>query len=246
MVSEIIDNALDVVEELEAKSVKNVGDILENLSNKFQELAISEEKSKISEIMEGSHASTFGVGDHIDANKEVSTPPGIRQPPVEKKSRLTDLVKNSKHLWAKLMLNEHKDETRDSKSEKILRVVDLDCKEQPFKAVKSEQLPEDLPLPRSDSEDILNSPDENNSLDEINLSSSHGDEIKKTMTFPLAGSSGKSLMECYRTIKLTADLKKKKWNIGTKIVNYIRKQQAKRQGKGVSEGIEITPQADQS
>ncbi|CAG9861478.1 unnamed protein product [Phyllotreta striolata] len=240
LVTEIIENAMDAVDELEAKSSKTVGDILDNLSNKFQELAIGEERP-------GDGAPAFGVGDHLDGDKrQVGAAPVYGHPPVEKKSRLTDLVKNSKHLWAKLVFNEHKDDARDCKSEKILRVVDLDCNEPPFKAGGPE---EPAPLPHAASTVALSSTGgENDSLDEVALSATkeRAEDAKKTMTFPLAGSSGKSLMECYRTLKVTADFKKKKWNFGSKLVNYIRKQHAKKQGKGASDGVEITPKAEES
>ncbi|XP_056640337.1 uncharacterized protein LOC130447501 [Diorhabda sublineata] len=231
IVTDIINNALDIAEER-----GNIGDILEE---EFEE-ETSKDKRKVTENAAGPFQ---GVGDQLgdDVNKE----PKIQHRPVEKKSRLTDLVKNSKQLLAKLMLNESRGELHDTKSEKLVKVVELDSKEQPYR-VKNVNAPEDTRLPSDDSDEILNerSGDEE-ILDEIQLSVSQGDDLqskeslKKTMTFPLAGPSKKTLMDRYRTLKFAGEFKKKQWNFGSRIMDYIRKQKAKRQIENTNQNDEF-------
>nr|XP_023023623.1 uncharacterized protein LOC111511835 [Leptinotarsa decemlineata] len=257
LVSEILEDALNIVVEIEdQKSVKVVGDILENLSNKFQELAISEEKMKMEDKIEAIICTTplKGLGDQLEADEGISEETPIKHQTVEKKSRLTDLVKNSKQILAKLMLSENTKETSfDSGPERVLRVVELDSGDRPSK-LKEYISPETVPLPQSDSCEILAELTKEDSMDDIQLASSSdkstqkGDDYKKTMTFPMAGTSGKglSLASRYRTLKFPCELKKKKWNFGTKIINYIRKHQSKKEGKqkAVRGGIEIKPKTD--
>ncbi|KAJ8920461.1 hypothetical protein NQ315_005329 [Exocentrus adspersus] len=252
-VLEKIENALDIVEECEQEtSVKIVGDILENLANKFQEMNISEDKSLTKFTCEKQGVLPLkGTGDQLKGDDEV-VEDDRRHPRVEKKNRLTDLVKNSKHVLAKLILNEHKESTesmKNEKVEKVLRVVDLDIGEPSFKSRKKIH-PENIPLPRSDSREILQSPIPEETMDEIQLYGSpddkcagKGDICQKTMTFPLASGSAKSLTlaERCRTLKFPMELKKKKWNIGSKIVNYIRKH---KKGDVSNGSVEIQPKND--
>ncbi|KAJ8935938.1 hypothetical protein NQ314_012559 [Rhamnusium bicolor] len=254
LVAEILESALDIVEDCEKeKSTKVVGDILENLANKFQEMNISEEnKDLIASLSEKDECSLplKGLGDQLKADGEIITEEAsVRHPPVEKKNRLTDLVKNSKHVLAKLILNENKEAKFGPKNEKLIRVVELDSGDQPFKTRKK-VLPENVPLPRNDSEEILEEPKENDVMDEIQLfgsseknGSQEEDDYKKRMTFPLAGGSGKTLSigaRC-RTLKFPGELNAKKWNIGSKIINYIRKHHKKEDKSKEIDGVEFQP-----
>ncbi|KAG5883477.1 hypothetical protein JTB14_038351 [Gonioctena quinquepunctata] len=253
LVSEILEDALDIVEEIEEKStVKVVGDIFDNLSNQFQELVISEEKLKMEKI-EGiiSTPPLTGLGDQLETDEGIGEETPIKHQTVEKKSRLTDLVKNSKQILAKLMQSESTKETSsgNSPTEKVICVIELDSGDQAPKT--AEISPENIPLPRNDSCEILKVLDRED-MDEIQLSSfsdkgtQKGEDYKKTMTFPLAGPSEKNLSFSarYRTLKFPYELKKKKWNFGTKIMNYIRKHQAKKEAKQDSVcSIEIQPKS---
>lgn len=250
LVSEILDNALDIVEECEQeKSAKVVGDILESLASRFQEMNISEENKNSSKPpceKGGSHPLLKGVGDQLEGDEVVQEGSSTKYPPVEKKNRLTDLVKNSKHVLAKLILNERR-EAFEAMNEKVIRVVDLDNGEASFK-VRRSIIPENIPLPRSDSREILEETIIEETMDEIQLYASSekqcegkGD-VYKTMTFPLASGSGKnlSLAARCRTLKFPVELKKKKWNIGSKIINYIRKHKK----EDVKDGVEIQPKTE--
>uniref|UniRef100_A0A6P7FQC1 Uncharacterized protein LOC114332847 n=1 Tax=Diabrotica virgifera virgifera TaxID=50390 RepID=A0A6P7FQC1_DIAVI len=252
LVSDIIDNALDIVEDKDRQKMNTSGDIFENLSNKFQGLVITEEQR----YMEGVPAASSkilleGIGDQLQREQEIEKEAVIKHPPVEKKNRLSDLVKNSKQLLTKIMHAESKAELSDAKSEKVVKVVDLDAVEVPYK-VKKILKPEDVLLPGNDSDEILQSPSEDEEpLEEIQLHASHNKDrtpskiLKKTMTFPLAGSSRK-LMERYRTLKFTGESpSKKKWNVGGKIMDYIRRQRAKRQSADAKDGIEISPHEEE-
>lgn len=143
----------------------------------------------------------------------------------------------------------------------MIRVVVLDSKEQRYKTKHSVK-PENVPLPPCESSEILQKLDEGNvhrpeegKLEEVELAStsykSDTEEIRaKTMTFPLAGPSAPSasLLDRYRTLKFPRDFKHKKWNIGSKIINYIKKKGQNRKSDGKeskpSNGVEITPKAD--
>lgn len=251
LVSEILENALDIVEECEQeKSTRVVGDILETLANRFQEMNISEENKnspKQSCEKEGSFPLLKGVGDQLEGEEEVLQEENSNKfPPVEKKNRLTDLVKNSKHVLAKLILNERK-ESFEKKNEKVIRVVDLESGEPSYK-VRRSIIPENIPLPKNDSREILGDTIPEETMDEIQLYGStekqcegKGD-VYKTMTFPLASGSGRnlSLAARCRTLKFPVELKKKKWNIGAKIINYIRKHKKEE----VKDGVEIQPKTE--
>lgn len=202
---------------------------------------------KLSYEREGTCLPLKGIGDQLESEEEIiQEETSVKYPPVEKKNRLTDLVKNSKHVLAKLILNERRD-TFEMKNEKVVRIVDLNSGEPSFK-VRRNIVPENIPLPKSDSREILEETIVEETMDEIQLYASDekcegkGDIYKKTMTFPLASGSGKNLSiaaRC-RTLKFPVELKKKKWNIGSKIINYIRKHKK----EDVKDGVEIQPKTE--
>lgn len=67
-----------------------------------------------------------GTGDQLESTKEVvPDDKKERHPTVEKKSRLTDLVKNSKQLLSKYILNDNirHDNPEDDYAEKVLKVT---------------------------------------------------------------------------------------------------------------------------
>lgn len=245
-----MENALDIVDDTEEKSCKLAGDIMETLSCKFQDLKLSENVN-CSEV-QLCQRSLKGLGDQLKADEYASSEEPVQHPPVEKKNRLTDLVKNSKQVLSKLILNDSNNHGL-VKHEKVLRVVNLDSKKGKYK-VKQTIKPETVPLPPSDSDEMLNQMNENTEqkLDEVELADAtfktNVEEIRaKTMTFPLAGpsNSSPSLLRRYRTLKFATDLKQKKWNIGSKIINYIKKKGQNRRSdeslEKATTGIEIIP-----
>lgn len=202
-----------------------------------------------------------GLGDQLKAQEDVIGEEIIKHPPVEKKNRLTDLVKNSKQILSKLILHEGNYQN-DTNNEKLLKVVDLESKGHRYKTKHSIK-PESVPLPPCDSSEILKKLDEEidkaseeGKLEDVELASTsfdktNTDEIRaKTMTFPLTGSSGPStsFLGRYRTLKFPNELKQKKWNIGSKLINYIKKKGSNKKTDGTetktSNGIEITPKED--
>nr|CAI5869458.1 unnamed protein product [Callosobruchus analis] len=242
LVSEIIENALDIVDEKAKKEDTSIGNILDKLSNKFKDMVLAEDVPKAEETC--SISPKGGIGDQLNVDGSIMEEEPVRLPPVEKKNRLTDLVKNSKHILAKLIMTESKENTGDDKEEKVMSVVDLDSGDPPFRVISE----------KTDESAIHEQSDEYK-MEEIKLCSQSSETTpkesydKKTMTFPLvasSSSSGKtgSLASRYRTLKFPQELmKKKKWNIGTKIVNYIRKHQKKgeKEDKKTGDGVEINP-----
>ncbi|KAJ8981016.1 hypothetical protein NQ317_019695 [Molorchus minor] len=147
---------LAIEERDDKRSKKVVGDIVDTITKSFNTMQIIEENTKHSEKEVCCTVSSKGVGDQLKANREVITAESpVRHPPVEKKNRLTDL----------LILNENK-EVLESQPEEVIRVVELDSGDKSFKANRK-ILPENVPLPRNDSREILGNIDEK--MDEIEL-----------------------------------------------------------------------------
>lgn len=189
-----------------------------------------------------------GTGDQRNSIETLESPePVIRHPRVEKKNRLTDLVKNSKQVLAKIIQSESKADIHEAKKgeEKLVevlpptlfvystfyvlfvQVIDLDCpkpNDNPFK-IRKKPLPEEVPLPEDNSTDLLNPPED--LMDEIKLNSPKDDPTveKKRMTFPRAsGARARAafVAKC-RTLKKEATMKRKKWDVGSRIANFFRK-----------------------
>lgn len=101
----------------------------------------------------------------------------------------------------------------------------MDCPKPNDKPFKSRKKPEEVPLPEDNSTDLLNPPED--LMDEIKLNSVKEDSTveKKRMTFPRAsGARARAafVAKC-RTLKKEATLKRKKWDVGSKIANFFRK-----------------------
>lgn len=98
----------------------------------------------------------------------------------------------------------------------------MDCpNEKPYKIRKK---PEEIPLPEDDSTDLLNPPED--LMEEIKLNSPKEELVeKKRMTIPRAsGARARAafVAKC-RTLKKEATLKRKKWDVGSRIANFFRK-----------------------
>ncbi|CAH0553433.1 unnamed protein product [Brassicogethes aeneus] len=235
VVGDIVDNAMDIIQK---KSTGKIGDIITD-SNEFDSIIESMEKIQIVDEEKGKKKR---LGDQLESTNEIiADERKIRHQPVEKKSRLTDLVKNSKQLLSKYILNENirHDNPEDDHKEKVIRVFEMDNQEEDNAIQSANVQLEANHLPEDVQEDF-----EDDNLDDIQLEKgSNGDtpeNIKKTMTFPIAGtSSTKSFCNRYKTLKLTAsELKKKKWNIGSKLMNIIKKNKSKKEDQGEEEDNE--------
>ncbi|XP_019874661.1 uncharacterized protein LOC109602681 [Aethina tumida] len=237
VVNEILDNAMGKVMQENSQIGDNVTGPhdLDCIIDAMDKVTDDEMEKKKNEAIK---VPIKGTGDQLESTKEVvPDDKKERHPTVEKKSRLTDLVKNSKQLLSKYILNDNirHDNPEDDYAEKVLKVVELSesCAKtdlsNPGGATEDPNLIDE-------SKDPFKSSEDDGSLDDIQLEKQSVDELtetmKKTMTFPMAGSSSTksfSMASKYKTLKMTAsEIKKKKWNIGAKFLNYLRKHKAKK------------------
>lgn len=245
ILSEVMENALDLAQ-------KDVGDT--NVKCTKQKPSSSKSLIGPNEIKDDTnYKPIIGVGDQLITGTEeiLKEPKVVNHPVVEKKNRLTDLVRNSKQILAKF-LNESKPPADvDVKDEKVIKVIDLDCaspQDQPFKVTKGN------PENNENAESV-----DETKMDNVCLSSSgyHENpfetdettikEMKKSRTLPFAsnipGCSVQTntplrfgIMTKCRTLRSTIATssnsskkdKDKKWNIGTKFLAYLRKQRQER------------------
>ncbi|XP_050293915.1 uncharacterized protein LOC126734367 [Anthonomus grandis grandis] len=233
IVLEIVDNALDLVDD---NSVLNKQKRMDN--NPFEEYK-KDKRGDEKIYAKEKPTSLIGTGDQKSNEAFEPQEPTTYHPPVEKKNRLTDLVKNSKQLLAKIIMSDSKVllQAEKKEDEKVMEVIELDCvqlSDIPYKK-KIKMSPETIPLPKNDSHEILEPPPTDDSMVDIGLNSSteepKKEEVKerKRMTFPRAsGSKAKAAFaaKC-RTLKREAtNLKKKKWDVSNKIVNFFRKKRS--------------------
>ncbi|XP_030756734.1 uncharacterized protein LOC115882682 [Sitophilus oryzae] len=254
LVLEIVNSALDMVEESSCSR-----EMMEN-EEKIRDkkcYGSDDPKEKIVVPLKG-------TGDQGSNEAFEQTEVCPFHPPVEKKNRLTDLVKNSKQLLAKIMMSESKvsfqQQKKEEQEEHVVDVIELDCiqiHDLPF-TCRQKILPEEVPLPRNDSLEILNPPIEEASLEEDQdigeesevMPGKSKESLKKTSTFPRSnGAKAKAAFaaKC-RTLRMsTLNLKKKKWNVGGRIVNFFKK---KKDSKAAvndpmkSDGVEDLPNKD--
>lgn len=113
-------------------------------------------------------------------------------------------------------------------------MVELDCIQPSDLPFKSRTVPEEVPLPDSESDATPSPPHFEESLEEIGLDGGKNEvdkpvDERRRMTFPRAGGSRAKAVfvaRC-RTLKREAtNLKKKKWDVKGKIVNFFRKKTA--------------------
>ncbi|ENN71713.1 hypothetical protein HUJ04_006191 [Dendroctonus ponderosae] len=244
IVLEIVDNVLDTVD-----------------GKEMEQITVEEFKERFSQEMAGNKSkpgnSLIGTGDQKSSDA-LKTPEALfSHPPVEKKSRLTDLVKNSKQVLAKIMMSDSKLKLPQEKKEdeKIVEVVELDCIQPSDVPFKSRIVPEEVPLPDTDSDATPSPPHFEESLEEIGLDPAKNEEIppadgRRRMTFPRAGGSRAKaafVARC-RTLKREAtNLKKKKWDVKGKIVNFFRKKPAQEDEKSQpleKQEVELVKESD--
>ncbi|KAK9881079.1 hypothetical protein WA026_014423 [Henosepilachna vigintioctopunctata] len=256
VLNDIVETALDSATSKEDQALRNfrmVGDIvdqytpratkitdlcdnsMEKKSEKHLTPAEEEVKKLIGEI---TSPSSKGTGDQLQENEEVITkkksfPFSSRNFHLEKKTRLTDLVRTSKSLISKFLSNENtKSNEWEEKNEEFVNSVDFGSQPEDRLKVSVEN---GQALTSSNSEEMVKIPDERN-MENINLKDFRDrgtdpgsgfeeiDYIQKSMTFPIAS--------CSRIPESHCDTKegkeRKKWNLGSKIVDYIKKKTSRR------------------
>ncbi|CAG9772993.1 unnamed protein product [Ceutorhynchus assimilis] len=122
----------------------------------------------------------FGTGDQ-KSDEDIKKKISCYFPQVEKKTRLTDLVRNSKQILQKMMMSESKTTIQEQErkaeelQEKLIQAIDLDCIQlsDVQHKIKTPISPEEVDLPKNDSADILN-PFDTNSDNESDTESSSG------------------------------------------------------------------------
>lgn len=255
MLNDIVENALDSVLTVEdgTKNVCMVGDVdqytpraakltdLYDVSSdiRSRKILTSTEEEVKKFIGELSSPSTKGTGDQLVENEEIiakkkSFTFSSRNFNVEKKTRLTDLVRNSKSLFSKFLSNEpkSKDTEWEEHNEEFVKSIELNQMNKKEKKSTDQNAQSITP---SHSEEIIRIPDETG-MENINLNAIKGetveqgyeiemDRIQKSMTFPIASCS--KIQSADHEGK-EAVKEKKKWNFGSKIVNYIKKKASKR------------------
>lgn len=255
LLNDIVENALDSVLTVEdgTKNVCMVGDVdqytpraakltdLYDVSSdiRSRKILTSTEEEVKKFIGELSSPSTKGTGDQLVENEEIiakkkSFTFSSRNFNVEKKTRLTDLVRNSKSLFSKFLSNEpkSKDTEWEEHNEEFVKSIELNQMNKKEKKSTDQNAQSITP---SHSEEIIRIPDETG-MENINLNAIKGetveqgyeiemDRIQKSMTFPIASCS--KIQSADHEGK-EAVKEKKKWNFGSKIVNYIKKKASKR------------------
>ncbi|KAL1506138.1 hypothetical protein ABEB36_005557 [Hypothenemus hampei] len=221
---EIVNNAVDVA------SVRSNSSPLSVLEKIPIETLIGK---PIKDTKEKSAAPLTGTGDQRSNEALEIEETIIQHPPVEKKNRLMDLVKNSKQAIAKIIMSDSKIALQEKKKEveKIVEVIDLDCVQPtdlPFKS-NSGKVPEEVGLRHIVSHEILAStPFQYEDMEELSLSKDDSidyGELKR-MTLPaISGGNAKAVfLEKCRTLKREAtNFKKKKWYVGGKLANFFKK-----------------------
>lgn len=233
VVQNIVENALDVASDFKQETI---GDIvnqytprcMKDFNEKSQKkLTPTEEEVKkfIGEF--NSSPPSKGVGDQLLPSKEVLpkkksfTLPG-KHFSLERKARLTDLVKNSKSLISRFLNQDTIKQTEnewEEKNEQFLKSIELNSIT-PSSSLKRKEKESSI------DEEFLEIPNET-LMDNIDLSK--GD-------FPLASCSRfSSSQPDLQKVQQEQTKERKKWNIKAKIVNYIRKKSILRKETAKSE-----------
>lgn len=118
-----------------------------------------------------------GVGDQPPKGTDKEQEPIPETPQVEKKSRVTDLIKNSKQILSEYIMKEKAKPMQDKleeTQEEIIQVIELDCVkpgDEPFKAHRK-YIPEEVPLPDDDEEieEIIRVQPDDHTMEAVNLS----------------------------------------------------------------------------
>lgn len=201
-----------------------------------------------------------GVGDQPilpirNSEIEVSDQPAPQEctaTPVEKKSRVADLVKSSKQLLSAYIMDEKAKRIRDKleeEQEQFLQVIELDSTDSSkaeFKAHKKYE-PETVPLPN---DDILETEEELlqisacDTMDTIDLNASTTEqsedvqeksEMESAKEHQNLDGIAKSERENLQSTSSEANTgdqkdKKKRWNLGARFMQFLRRPKQKARG----------------
>lgn len=213
---------------------------------------LDEMKSSPYEVINYDIPSKGGIGDQPLTMEKISVPCPLPAP-IEKKSRTTDLVKNSKQILTDIIKNESMKQTQEKfeeNEEKLIQVIELDCVhpgDKPFKVPKKYD-PTEIPLPQDDDE-LVEIPDDKN-MDQVDLkgrqeaaaesSGGQGDDQSNNYSMIVVmspntspGNEAPSDSQMYvgessgisSYLNETSDCKekKKKWNLASKFMGWLKK-----------------------
>lgn len=185
-----------------------------------------------------------GVGDQPiiprqNSQVEVSDQPApqecVTATPVEKKSRVADLVKSSKQILSAYILDEKTKKIRDALEEgqeQLVQVIELEDTKAHFKAHNKIQ-PEAVPLPQDDDDDDHDDDFQqiSDAMDTIDLNENESENEKKPLDVipEIVRDDGPS-QSAASAGEADAKEKKKKWNFGARIMQFIRKPKQKARG----------------
>ncbi|XP_044258401.1 uncharacterized protein LOC123007268 isoform X2 [Tribolium madens] len=240
IMNDIVDNAFEVIVAKNFQPPKPekitpnvVGDIIDNILSPSSNTNASNENYRQDEtallddeikriIKEMKYPSdqkspicTQGVGDQLGDKSKVAPDKIVSEPvkrnTLERKNRLTNLVRHSKQMLAKLVTNETESDVRMTKSEeiheKLLKVIDLEGNEHKNFAEGGS----------SSATGILRMPPESSmNMVDLEPSISQVDDDINTET-------AKNEEDFRSDDKKFSSVSKKKWNFGTKIMKYFKR-----------------------
>ncbi|XP_066147026.1 uncharacterized protein [Euwallacea fornicatus] len=182
IILEILDNAIDIVDndvESSADQIKH-----DPVKNKPSPSIRGSEVQRSNEVLEGQE-------------------PVCNFTRVDKKNRLTVLVKNSKQVVAKMISSKSKSGIREEmkEEEKLIEVINIDCADDKAFTCPRKWPSEEVLLSEQDTGDIMEHLSEEH-MYEVNLDPSIEDSVedKKVTTF-----------------------KRKRWDVGRRIAGFCRK-----------------------
>lgn len=185
-------------------------------------------------------------GNEIEVSDEPA-PPEIPAAPVEKKSRVADLVKSSKQVLSAYIMDEKAKQIRDKleeDQEQFLQVIELDCVEgsvNTFKAYKKYD-PAFVPIPSDETDgELMQIPTSNDDMDTIELNKiDNGTMTKKPQeNCGKEDEGGNAADEIQDVAVLPSEAggktcefkeKKKKWNFGARLMQFLKRPKQKAHG----------------
>lgn len=141
-----------------------------------------------------------GVGDQPPKRTEKEHQERVPEPPqIEKKSRVTDLIKNSKQILSEYIMKEKTKPIQDKleeTQEEFLQVIELECVkpgDKPFKAQRK-YIPEDVPLPNEEDEEeieeVIRVQPDDNTMEVVNLPQKTPEERNSSSSEDAQGGKG--------------------------------------------------------
>lgn len=213
----------------------------------------SEMKKLISEALSSPRKdlpSKDGVGDQPPDAEKLSHVNEANTIPVEKKSRVADLIKNSKQVLSEYILDEEAKLVQDKieeQQERFLQVIELDCvlpEQAPFKAQKMCD-PETVPLPDETSDEEIARIPSTGKMESVDLNSVECPVRTKMEPQPNEddGGSTRAVASSSETEKGRASLtsnksneKNKKMGIGARIMQFLRRPKHKARATQTASG----------